>query len=77
MVTLPRALPRIRTATLEDLPLLPVLEAAAGRLLEAALGHRALPAPGLPTAGEPLFLLVAILSVVLAGGSLWNLGFNL
>lgn len=57
-------MPRIRTATPDDLPALPELEAAADRLLEAALGHRALghralPAPGQPTAGEPLFVLAA------------------
>lgn len=59
MVTLPWAVPRIRTATPEDLPALPVLEAAADRLLEAELGHHALPAPELTTPVEPLFILVA------------------
>ena len=58
-MTSPSALPRIRAATPEDLPALPVLEAAADRLLEAALGHRALPAPELTTPVEPIFLLVA------------------
>ena len=52
-------MPRIRTATPEDLPALPVLEAAADRLLEAGLGNQALPAPELATPGEPLFILVA------------------
>jgi GNAT superfamily N-acetyltransferase len=60
-VTQPRAVPRIRTATPGDLAALPVLEAAADRLLEAELGHQALPAAGLPTVGEPFFVLVAIL----------------
>lgn len=52
-------MPLIRTATPEDLPALPVLEAAADRILEAELGHRALPAPELQTAGAPLFILIA------------------
>ena len=59
IVTQPRAVPRIRLATPEDLAALPALEAAADRLLEAELGHKSLPAPELPTAGEPLFILVA------------------
>lgn len=52
-------MPRIRTATTGDLAGLPVLEAAADRLLEAELGHQALPAAELQAAGAPLFILVA------------------
>lgn len=52
-------MPRIRTATPGDLAALPVLEAAADRLLEAELGHQALPAAELQAAGAPLFILVA------------------
>lgn len=51
-------MPRISTATPGDLAALPVLEAAADRLLEAELGHQALPAAELE-AGAPLFILVA------------------
>lgn len=58
-MNLPQAVPPIRTAAPEDLAGLPVLEAEADRLLEAELGHRALPAPGPQTAGAPLFILVA------------------
>lgn len=52
-------MPRISTATPGDLAALPVLEAAADRLLEAELGHQALPAAELQAAGAPLFILVA------------------
>ena len=58
-MTSPRALPRIRTATPGDLAALPVLEAAADLLLEAALGHPVLPAPKLTAPAEPILLLVA------------------
>ncbi|MEC5178717.1 GNAT family N-acetyltransferase [Arthrobacter sp. CG_A4] len=58
-MTQPRALPRVRTATPEDLAALPVLEAAADRLLAAELAHHVLPAPELATPIEPLFMLVA------------------
>ena len=61
-MTQPRAVPRIRTATPGDRLVLPLLEAAADRLLEAALGHQALPAPDLQAAGAPLFILVATLA---------------
>lgn len=58
-MTLPGPVPRTRTATPEDLAALPVLEAAADRLLEAALGNQALPSPEMTTPVEPLFVLVA------------------
>lgn len=50
---------RIRAATPEDLRRLPAIEAAADRLLEAALEYAALPAPALSTVCEPLYVLVA------------------
>jgi GNAT superfamily N-acetyltransferase len=58
MVTQPTAVPRIRTATRDDCAALPVLEAAADRLLEAALGQT-LPASGWTAPVGPLFILVA------------------
>jgi len=58
-VTLPKALPRIRTATPEDLPALPAFEAAADAVLIEELGNRPLPAPQLTAPVEPLFILVA------------------
>jgi GNAT superfamily N-acetyltransferase len=51
--------PRIRTATPEDIPALSVLEAEADRVLEAELGNQSLPVPELTTPVEPLFILVA------------------
>ncbi|MGO4491542.1 GNAT family N-acetyltransferase [Arthrobacter sp. 2YAF22_2] len=53
------AAPRIRTATPEDLPALPAIEAAADRMLAAELGYHAFPAPLLPTSVDPLYVLVA------------------
>ncbi|MGO4230403.1 GNAT family N-acetyltransferase [Arthrobacter sp. YAF34] len=58
-MTQPRFLPGIRTATPEDLAALPALEAAADRLLEAALGCQALPAAEPSTVAGPLLFLVA------------------
>lgn len=58
-MTLPKALPRIRTATPEDLPALPAFEAAADAVLIEELGNRPLPAPQLTAPVEPLFILVA------------------
>jgi len=45
-------------ATPADIPALPVLEAAADRVLEAELGSQPLPVPELATPVEPLFILV-------------------
>ena len=58
-MTVPGAAARIRTATPEDLPALPVFEAAADHILEAEPGDQALPAPALTTPVEPRFILVA------------------
>ena len=45
-------------ATRDDIPALPVLEAAADRVLEAELGSQPPPVPEITTPVEPLFILV-------------------